>query len=380
VKDQVVMPKTLRVGIIGTGRAGQCHAAAYSRLPGVSVKALWNRTRSSADELASTFNVQEIKIFDDWHDLVDDNGVDLVSITTDPVIRLEPLVYALGNRIHALVEKPLASSLADAETMTAAAEQADTVTAISLNWRYSQACRTMWSAIREGRIGRPLDIQTEWRLRFTPGSKPLTAGRSLLTEMGSHEFDRACFLSGQQFRRVVCSLRFGSHSPDTQQPGQPGPPETFASVMAEMSDGMRANFRFSLTEGEPERRIILSGEHGTLILVNDWVTLCRDENSGDTITLGNELRVTRQCAGESGPVQLEIAKADKQHDGIMSGQHTWNQLIADFVSAVRSRHNERTSLPHLPQLTDGLSAQRVINACELSHAEQRWVDVEPPDN
>ena len=47
------MPKTLRVGIIGTGYAGWCHAKAFSRLPDVVVTALWNRTFSRAERLAS---------------------------------------------------------------------------------------------------------------------------------------------------------------------------------------------------------------------------------------------------------------------------------------------------------------------------------------
>jgi predicted dehydrogenase len=72
---------------------------------------------------------------------------------------------------------------------------------------------------------------------------------------------------------------------------------------------------------------------------------------------------------------LEIAESDRQPPDILSGQHTWNRLIADFVSAVRRGDVQHQSVPHLPHVSDGLATQEVIAACELSHAERRWVDL-----
>ncbi len=236
------MADSLRVGIIGTGRAGQCQVRAFSFLPNVSVTALWNRTRSKAEKLASTLKSPGIEIFDDWRHLVESSQVDMVSIATDPIIRLEPFTRALAKKRHVLVEKPLSLGLPEAESMAAAAGQADTVTAICFNWRYSPGCRTMWHALREGQIGKPLDIQIAWRLCFSPGLKPWTAGSGSLQEAGSHEFDRASHLTGWQFRRLVCSLRSDPSIHSSCQPGRPRWPETFASVLAEMSDQASGNF------------------------------------------------------------------------------------------------------------------------------------------
>ena len=65
------MAETLRVGIIGTGRAGQCHAAAFARLPDVEVAGLWNRTRARAEDLAATLEQPDIQVYEDWRDLVE---------------------------------------------------------------------------------------------------------------------------------------------------------------------------------------------------------------------------------------------------------------------------------------------------------------------
>ena len=372
------MVNPLRVGIIGTGRAGRCQARAFARLPDVGVTALWNRTRAKAERLAADLKVPGLTVFDDWRRMIDRSGVDIISIATDPVLRLEPFAYALANGRHVLVEKPLAWDLPEAEAMARAAGEAETVTAISFNWRYSPACLTLWRALREGQIGKLLDIQTEWRLCFSPGLDPWIANSGVLRELGSHEFDRARHLTGWQFLRLACSLRSAPGSRDRTQPGRKNP-ETFASVLAETSDGAVGNVRLLISPGQPERRIVLGGVEGTLTLRGQWVTVPQDQDSQRRMTLCNELQVIRQRFRDKDPTVLEVADSDCQPAEVLSGQHTWNRLIADFVSAVRNRDRAHCSLPHLPHISDGLAAQRLIRACELSSAEGRWIDLPPSD-
>lgn len=373
------MANSLRVGIIGTGRAGRCQARAFARLPGVSVTALWNRTRAKAERLAADLKTPGLEVFDDWRRMIDRSRVDIVSIATDPVLRLEPFAYALAKGRHVLVEKPLAWDVPEAEAMARAADQAETVTAISFNWRYSPACLTLWRALREGQIGEPLDIQTEWRLCFNPGSDPWRANSGVLREMGSHELDRARHLTGWQFLRLACSLRSAPGSQDRTRPGRKSR-ETFASVLAETADGAVGNFRLLINPGQPERRIVLGGAEGTLTLSSQWLSVPQDQDSQRRMTLCNELQVIRQRSREEDPFVLEAADADCQPGEVLSGQHTWNRLIADFVSAVRNNDRGHCGVPHLPHISDGLAAQRLIQACELSNSEGRWIDLSPPEH
>ena len=372
------MPKSLRVGIIGTGYAGWCHAKAFSRLPEVAVTALWNRTYSRAERLASNLARPDIKIFTDWQDLIQWGDVDIISITTDPAFRQAPFTEGLAQNLHVLVEKPLAMGSSEAKEMASLARKASTVTAVSFNWRYSPGCQTCWRAIQEGQLGELMDIRTVWRMRYSPS---FGSGRSwsemsgALREAGSHEFDRVRFLTGWEFKRVVCSLRSPQASL-TSVSDNPTSSDTSALVMTEMSDRGAGVLQLAITTGSPERQITIGGESGTLALTSEWVTRRLKEESNGWRILSNEVQVLRQRADESAPVKLEVEESDRQPESVQSGQYAWNRLIADFVTAVRRGDIKHDSVPHLPHISDGLAAQQVINACEQSHVERRWVDLE----
>ncbi len=85
---------TLRVGILGAGWAGDSHAAAYSRLPGVEVTGLWNRTKTRAEALAGKLGYADLTVYEDWQSLIGTGNCDVISIATAPMLRSDPLLAA----------------------------------------------------------------------------------------------------------------------------------------------------------------------------------------------------------------------------------------------------------------------------------------------
>ena len=367
------MATTLRVGIIGTGRAGYCHAVAFLQIPDVAVTALWNRTRTRAEKLAARLNQPDLQVYDDWRDLIEQGQVDIVSIATAPMLRSAPFAAALARGRHVLVEKPLSIGLPESHEMAELAGQAQTVTAISFNWRYSPGCLTARRAVQEGQIGPILDLREEWRMPYNPLWSAEMSGS--LRDFGSHEFDRARFLTGWDFRRIVSCVRWLPKEPEFGSTGHDSPRDTSALLLAEMSAQGLSAFRLAWTPGQRHRQITICGEEGTLTLSTDWKVYRPEGEDTPGVTLGNELRVVRQRVDDD-PVTLETADQDRQVPGAFSGQHTWNRLIVDFVTAVRNSDLKHAGVPLLPHIADGLAAQRVIVACEQSHVQKRWVELE----
>ena len=368
------MRTTLRVGIIGTGRAGQCHAAAFLRIPGVAVTALWNRTHSRAEKLAARLNQPDLQIYHDWRDLIERGQVDIVSIATAPMLRSDPFAAAVARGRHVLVEKPLSIGLPEAQEMARLAGQAQVVTAISFNWRYSPGCLTARRAVLEGQIGPIVDLREDWRMPYNPLWSSEMSGS--LRDFGSHEFDRARFLTGWDFRRIVSCVRWLPEERELGSTEHDFRRDTSALLLAEMSGQGLSAFRLAWTPGQRHRQITICGEKGTLVLRTDWEVYRPDGEDTPGVTLSNELRVVRQRVDDADPVTLEIAAQDRQVPGTFSGQHTWNRLIADFVTAVRNSDLKHAGVPLLPHIAHGLAAQKVIVACEQSHAERRWVELE----
>lgn len=350
------MSKKLRIGILGAGWAASSHAAAYSRLPNVTINALWNRTRVRADELAAQLNQPNLRVYERWQDMLEKADIDVISVATSELLRKEPVTMALDRGLHVLVEKPFSVELEDAKAMVEAAKKADAVSAICLNWRYVPGTQVAWRGLQEGWIGRILDIQLMWRFGMSPRAMYekwpwIDEKTTILAACGSHEFDKARFLTGCEFVRLTGRvLPFSlSQEPDYTAHG------TY-SLIGELSEGVLGTFKSTLTTGQPDRYFVLNGEDGTLTVTDETVT--------------------RQRVGETEPTSIEIPSSEQIPAGVDLIQHAWNRLIADFITAIHNRDKEHTSVPHLATFVDGLRAQEVIGAAQRAEEEQRWVHLD----
>jgi predicted dehydrogenase len=348
---------TLRVGILGAGWAGEGHVAAYSRLPGVRVTGLWSRTKTRAESLAGKLGYADLTVYDDWQSLIAAGNCDVISIATAPMLRSDPLVAALDQGCHVLVEKPISDGLSEARVMAAAAEAANTVTASCFNWRYAPAYQTAHKAIRSGQIGAVRDLRTEGYFRArsqtfidSPWIARMDIANGTLGDGLSHDLDKARYLSGEEFVSVI-----GRITPVTIKPDGDFFVDGGRSMhLAELSGGILAQFCFSITVGEDRFSWFIVGDEGSL----------RIPDSGTV--------VVRQRYDDDQPVELEIPSADKAVPSTELIQHTWNRLIEDFIAAVRNDDKDHESYPNLPTLTDGLRTEEVIDAARWSSSTGRW--------
>jgi len=355
------MNEKLCVGILGAGGAAEGHASAYVRLPNVTVTALWSRTRANAEALAGRLQQPGLRVYDHWQGLIEQSHVDVISIATPPMLRREPFVMALAHGCHILVEKPISVGALEAQAMVAAAQKTQAVTATSFNWRYGPAFQAAWRAIQAHQIGSIRDVRTEWRIRATTrdffASRPwiprMDISNGALGEGLSHDFDKARFLTGGEFTRILSRI-----TPITIKQDRDFLLDGGRSMhLAELTNGVLGDFYITPTAGQGDWRLTLIGDEGTLLVTDAGQTL------------------TRQRADDDQPVALAISDSEATPAGVGLLQHTWNRLIADFVRAIREGDIEHRLVPHLPTLTDGLRCEEIIAAARRSEAERRWVAV-----
>lgn len=175
----------------------------------------------------------------------------------------------------------------------------------------------------------------------------------LLGEGLSHDFDKARFLTGSEFTRIVSRI-----TPVTiKQDGDYRLDGGRSVHLAELTGGALGGFYMTPTAGQDEWRLILIGDEGTLLITD----------AGQ--------HITRQRADDAQPMALAIPAPDLVPAGTDLIQHTWNRLIADFVQAIQCGDVEHSSVPHLPTLTDGLRNEEIIVAARASDAAGCWVTV-----
>lgn len=196
------MTDELRVAVIGLGRFGAFHAEAAAVLPGVRLVGLCSRTLTRAHEFASRFPGSTA--YDDVGRMLAEADLDAVLIATPHKQHFGPAMQAIEAGVPALVEKPLTTSLAEANALVVAAEQAGVALGTIFQRRFVPAVQRMHDAIETGRLGRVVAAeclahlgrdrgyyeQDDWR-----GSWAGEGGGVLLT-MAIHYIDMLSWMLG----------------------------------------------------------------------------------------------------------------------------------------------------------------------------------------
>jgi predicted dehydrogenase len=142
-----------KTGIIGCGKVAHLHAKALQNLQESDFRAVWSRTYSTAEKFSTQYGV---KPYADISSMIKKESIDLVIICTPHPFHRDPANQALEAGAHVLVEKPLASSLEDCDSMIGTAEKyGKTLGVISQRRWYAPAIRVK-QAIEEGKIGEPV--------------------------------------------------------------------------------------------------------------------------------------------------------------------------------------------------------------------------------
>src|SRR5690606_35630382 len=115
---------------------------------------LVGRSRDRAEAAAQQLGWSQVET--DWRSVLERDDVDLVDICTPGDTHERIAVAALEAGKHVLVEKPMANTLAQAERMAAAAEQAASSgvrAMVGFTYRRVPAVALAQKMVAEGRIG-----------------------------------------------------------------------------------------------------------------------------------------------------------------------------------------------------------------------------------
>jgi predicted dehydrogenase len=124
----------LKAGVIGTGRLGTIHTRVYTEIPHIKLAGVCDTDINKAVAVAHQFNT---RAFGDYKSLIP--LVDIVSIATPTNTHFEIAKYAILNRKHVLIEKPITDNLRAARILMRLAKRKKVILQVGHVERFNSA-------------------------------------------------------------------------------------------------------------------------------------------------------------------------------------------------------------------------------------------------
>jgi predicted dehydrogenase len=331
--------KKIRVAVIATGHRSWIHLAVLRALPAFEIVALVDPTQENLDHGATLAGGRPALYADYRKMLAERKDLDAAIVLTPNFLHAEAAVAALSAGLDVLCEKPMATTVEDANRMIAAAETNGRILQIGQQNRFNPLYVKMQQLVRAGEIGvveyvagnifrgdwyaqswRYTDSRTHtatnWRFLTH------TAGSSLM-EDGIHEIDVLHGMIGARVTRVYAS---GGNNVYKDR-------ETIdhAGIVIDYENGVKFTFNFCLfgqNSGPAARQMVVAGTKGVM-----------QTGGRDTILIGKQggpgLQTVEPGGASPSPVTAATGPA-----GVEAA--TYREYLA-FAHSVRTREKPLVS-------------------------------------
>jgi phthalate 4,5-cis-dihydrodiol dehydrogenase len=228
-------PPVHRIGIVGLGAAGQAFLSAIHSHPGFELAAVCDPVLFIRERITQSTGALGYASLSEMLDIA---TLDAIYIASPTPLHAEHVLQVVAAHKHVLIEKPMATSLADAERIVSAAEDEGVNMLVGHSHSFDAPIQAMRKIIASGQLGRVRMVNTwcftDWIYRpRRPDELDATQGGGVTYRQGAHQFDILRLLCGG----MAHSVKARSFDWDTQRPatgahsvfldfGQSGPAAT----------------------------------------------------------------------------------------------------------------------------------------------------------
>jgi len=194
-------------GIIGVGVWGETHLKAYGSAPYVDLVGICDKNEALLSERQVQYGVGYTTT--DYHELLARDDIAAVSVVTPDFLHREVAIAACEAGKHVLIEKPMATTVADAQQMADAAKANGVMLMVDFHNRWNPAMYGLKKAIQNGEMGEPqvMTIRLNDTV-YVPTQMLSWGGTSTVAWfLGSHSLDLVTWLFDDQIVRVYSVSR-----------------------------------------------------------------------------------------------------------------------------------------------------------------------------
>ncbi|MGB5653186.1 MAG: Gfo/Idh/MocA family oxidoreductase [Robiginitalea sp.] len=190
------MNKPVEILVVGCGNMGTSHARAYHELKDYEITGLVSRSEESRNRLSDALG--GYPTFSSLQEALENAGADAVSINTYPDSHAALVREALEANCHVFVEKPLATTVEEAEELVALAHEKQKVLMVGYILRVHPAWMRFVQIAQK--LGKPLVMRMNLNQQSSGlqwhTHKQLMNSMSPLVDCGVHYVDIMCMMTG----------------------------------------------------------------------------------------------------------------------------------------------------------------------------------------
>ncbi|MEE9354438.1 MAG: Gfo/Idh/MocA family oxidoreductase [Methylococcaceae bacterium] len=160
----------MKVAIIGCGFVSESHITCLKKLPDIEIVGVADTNVVAANHIAEKFNIPNV--FLDTTSLLSETTPEVVHLLTPPQTHTEIALEVMQSGCHLLLEKPMATTSAEAKLILACAHEYNVALAICHNFLFLPCVVAARKLLLEGAIGNLLSVDIVWR----PSNRGLNVG------------------------------------------------------------------------------------------------------------------------------------------------------------------------------------------------------------
>lgn len=260
--------------VIGTGTMGQEHMRVAALLGRARVLGIYDPQPDSMDAAEEAYRMissDQLRRYADLESACNDPDADVLMICTPNFTHFQLLETAMASGKPIFLEKPMATTLADAVAIVDAAQQYSAFVQMGLQYRYkAQYQEAFYEIKKRASVGRIHTISmSEYRPPFLDkvGQWNKFNGNTggTLVEKCCHYFDLINLMADSHAVRVYASGGRAVNFVDFQKDGVASDIDDHAFVSIDYANGIRASFTLNMFCPDFTEELVVTGERGRLL-------------------------------------------------------------------------------------------------------------------
>ncbi|HEY5563017.1 MAG TPA: Gfo/Idh/MocA family oxidoreductase [Clostridiaceae bacterium] len=247
--------KNFKAGVVGTGFIGVAHVEALRRIGNIEVVAISDSF--NAEEKAKVMNIPHW--FHDYKDMISKMELDVIHVCTPNNTHYEISKYAMERGINVVCEKPVTTTVKEAEELLKIAKEKKLIHAVNFHNRFNPMVYELKKMIQDNSLGEIFSIHgaylQDWLLYDTDYNWRIKSKESgstrVVADLGSHWMDTVENITGLRITEVFAEftiyhkIRKRLLKPSNFIPEESLKPEDYEEIHIDTEDAAFIIFRFS---------------------------------------------------------------------------------------------------------------------------------------